>query len=144
MLAVTRTRRQWVTKHCSGFCATGTMMKKWGKRTTAKCPRCDLDEDATHVWKCRGSGANEIWMKAMDKFKKELVMAHTLPNLADVICNRLTALQYNTAPTVSVSNFLGLQKTIDDQNKSWMASDVPKRCWKAFRCLVGKKSSSDI
>jgi hypothetical protein len=62
----------WILRHRE-------MMKRWGKRTSAKCPRCDLDEDATHVWKCRGSGADEIWMKAMDKFKKELVMAHRRP-----------------------------------------------------------------
>jgi hypothetical protein len=38
MKAATRTRRQWVTKHGSGFCATGEMMQLWGKRATAKCP----------------------------------------------------------------------------------------------------------
>ena len=55
MKAVPRTRRQWVTKHVSGFCATSKMMHRWGKRQSSKCPRCEMEEDAGHVWKCRGS-----------------------------------------------------------------------------------------
>jgi hypothetical protein len=31
MNTVTRSRRQWVTKHVSGFCSTGKMMRQWGK-----------------------------------------------------------------------------------------------------------------
>ena len=147
MSAVTRTRRQWVTKHCSGFCATGKMMHRWGKRTSAKCPRCDLDKDAAHVWKCRGSGADDIRTKAMDKLKKELVTAHTLPNLAEVLRDRLTAWQSNSAPTVPFSNFLGLRTTIEDQDRvGWQAmlEGMPVFGWEEVqqRYLVWRKKRS--
>jgi hypothetical protein len=98
------------------------MMHRWKKRSSAKCPRCDSEEDKTHVWKCRGSGADEIWMKSMAKLRRELTEAHTLPNLVDIICDRLTAWRYDSNPTVPISNFLGLRKLIDDQDKvGWQA-----------------------
>jgi hypothetical protein len=80
----------------------------------------------------------------MDQFKKELVMAHTLPNLADVLCNRLSAWRYNVTPTVSVSNFLGLRQTIEDQERvGWQAmlAGIPVIGWAEVqqRYLVWRK-----
>jgi hypothetical protein len=123
MKAATRTRRQWVTKHGSGFCATGKMMKLWGKRATAKCPRCDQEEDATHVRKCTGNGADEVWMKSMERLKQEMIQASTLPNLIEVLCDQLTAWRNDVAPTVPISNvLLGLRATIAEQdNVGWQA-----------------------
>ena len=132
MKTVTRTRRQWVTKHVSGFCATGKMMRQWGKRTSAKCPRCDCNEDAQHVWKCRGSGTDEIWTTAMGKFKDELVKLHTHPNLGEVLCDRLTAWRHDLEPTVEVSHFLGLRTTIENQERvGWQAmlEGMPVQGW---------------
>jgi hypothetical protein len=65
MKAVPPNRQRWVTKHVSGFCATGKMMMRWNKRPSAVCPRCDDEEDARHVWVCQGAGANEVWEQSM-------------------------------------------------------------------------------
>jgi len=65
MVNAQRSRRQWVRKHGSGFCATGKMMFQWKKRDTAKCPQCEEDEDTLHVWKCRGEGVDQVWEKAI-------------------------------------------------------------------------------
>ena len=122
MSAVSRTRRQWVTKHISGFCATGKMMHRWGKRDSAKCPSCDHNEDAVHVWKCKGNRADEKWTQAMDNFKRDLVTACTHANVAEVLCDRLTSWRNNEAPTITLSNFLGLRATIEAQDKTgWQA-----------------------
>ena len=60
----------------------------------------------------------------MEKLKRELVKAYTLPNLA--LCDRLTAWINNSEPKVLVSNFLGLRATIEDQDKAgWQA--MPER-----------------
>jgi hypothetical protein len=97
-------------------------MQNWGKRATAKCPRCDLDEDATHVWKCRGNGADAVWTKSMERLKREMTQACTLPNLIEVLCDQLTAWRNDVEPTVPVSNFLGLRATIAEQDKvGWQA-----------------------
>jgi hypothetical protein len=123
MASVPRTRRHWVTKHVSGFCATGQMMKRWGKRTSAKCPRCDTDEDASHVWKCRGHGADDIWTKAMENLKVALVKACTHPNIVEVLIDRLTSWRYDLEPSsITVSNFLGLRATVECQDRiGWQA-----------------------
>ena len=122
MASVPRTRRHWVTKHVSGFCSTGKMMQRWGKRASAKCPRCDADEDAAHVWKCRGHGADDIWTKAMENLKVTLVKACTHPNIIEVLIDRLTAWRYDLEPSIPVSNFLGLRATIECQDRiGWQA-----------------------
>jgi hypothetical protein len=68
----------------------------------------------------------------MEKFKNELVRLHTLPNLADVLCDRLTAWRHDLEPTVEISNFLGLRTTVDKQDKvGWqtMLEGMPVKGW---------------
>ena len=117
MKEVNRTRRVWVTKHVSGFCASGKMMLRWKKRESAKCPRCDETEDAKHVWLCRGAGADEVWLAAIAKLRTWLVKKKTLPNLVDVLCDRLEAWRKNTLPSVSISTFLGMKDATFSQDK---------------------------
>jgi hypothetical protein len=58
----------------------------------------------------------------MERLKQEMTQACTLPNLIEVLCNRLTAWRNDVAPTVPVSNFLGLRATIAEQdNVGWQA-----------------------
>jgi hypothetical protein len=76
-----------------------------------------MDADASHVWKFRVSGSDEVWNRSMANFRLELVKAYTLPDLADVMCDRLTAWQNNAASTVQASHFLGLKATIDAQDR---------------------------
>ena len=113
---VGRTRRQWVVKHSSGFCATGKMMQRWKKQQTAKCPRCEEQvEDEIHVWLCKGDGVDEMWENSIRKLHLWMLKAKTLPNLAAVICDRLSAWQNNSSPIIQVSFFLGLRDTVKAQ-----------------------------
>jgi hypothetical protein len=68
----------------------------------------------------------------MGKFKDELVKLHTLPNLVEVLCNRLTAWRHDLEPTVKVSHFLGLWATIEHQERvGWQAmlEGMPVQSW---------------
>ena len=105
-----------MTKHGSGFCATGKRMFRWEKRDTAKCPRCEEDEDTLHVWKCRGEGVDQVWEKAIAGLNRWMVENKTFPNLADVICDRLSARHTGLNTSVQVSSFLGLRQTVNAQD----------------------------
>jgi hypothetical protein len=103
-----------------------------------------MDEDATHVWKCRGSGSDEVWDKAMANFKHELVKAFTLPDLAEVMCDRLTSWRNDVEPSTQASSFLGLRATIDAQDRvGWQAmlEGLPVHGWAEVqhRYLVWRK-----
>ena len=123
MKSAKRSRQHWVTKHTSGFCGTGKMMKLWKQRETAKCPRCsEENEDASHVWKCQGEGANEVWENSMEKLRIWLQKKKTQPNVAKLICDRLIAWRCDTAPGVHPSTYRGIRSALENQEKvGWQA-----------------------
>ena len=133
MSAVGRTRRQWVVKHASGFCATGKMLQRWKQQESAKCPRCEVSvEDARHVWLCKGEGVQTRWEQSIRKLRVWMTMQKTQPNLADVICDRLPAWRLDTEPTVKVLPFLGLCDTVKLQDDvGWQAflEGTPVKQW---------------
>ena len=126
-------RQRWITKQVSGFCGTGVMMKRWKKRPSAACPRCTSEiEDIDHVWKCQGEDANLVWDKSIADLRQWLSKEKTHANLADVICDRLSAWRYDRVPTVNGSQLAGLQTTIILQDSvDWRAffEGVPVKGW---------------
>ena len=117
MEEVGRPRRQWIVKHASGFCATGKMMKRWKQQSSSKCPRCDEEvEDALHVWRCTGEGVEVQWKDSIQKLHLWMLRSRSQPNLAAVICDRLSAWRSKSSPTVNVSYFLGLRETVQAQD----------------------------
>jgi len=56
MKKVPRARRFFITKHISGMCGVGKFMKRWREWEDDLCPRCGVQEDAPHVWLCKGLG----------------------------------------------------------------------------------------
>ncbi len=54
-------KRVFIMKHSAGMCGVGKFMSRWKQRESLACPRCLDLEDATHVWKCHGEGADNIW-----------------------------------------------------------------------------------
>ena len=123
MESVPLSRKRWVSKHASGFCAVGKMMLKWKKRETDECPRCGASEDVEHVIRCRGEGSDEIWENSISQLRVWMTTQKTLGSMADVICDRLSAWRLGTQPTVQTSTFRGLRKVVDDQDECG---------WKAF------------
>ena len=80
----------------------------------------------------------------MGKLKNELTKLHTLLNLTEVLCNRLTAWRHDAEPTVQVSHFLGLRTTIENQEKvGWQAmlEGMPVKGWEEVqqRYLIWRK-----
>jgi len=97
-------------------------MHQWKQRESAKCPRCDDEEDAKHVWVCQGEGVDAVWSCALQKLHRWMIEQKTLPNLADVICDRLSAWRSNSLPSVEVTGFLGLRGTVEAQDRvGWRA-----------------------
>ena len=88
--ALKSARRLWISKHCSGFFASGKMMTRWKFQQDPGCPRCPFPmEDAIHIIKCPSTEATTIWNKSMITLHKFLVARPTPSTLADVICDRL-------------------------------------------------------
>ena len=133
MSSAGRNRRQWIVKHSSGFWATGKMMKRWKQQSSSKCPRCAEEvEDARHVWKCNGDGVQSTWDISIRKLRSWMSAQKTQPNLADVVCDRLTAWRLGSNPTVSVLPFLGLSEAVQLQDRvGWQAflEGLPVRQW---------------
>lgn len=125
-------RQQWVTKHVSGFCGTGKMMHRWKKRESAKCPRCDQDEDAEHVWICQGSGANEVWDQSISNLREWLKEQKTNPILTEALCTGLSAWRY-TRPSDRDRMSAPIQGLMEDQDRiGWKAllEGTPMRGWR--------------
>ena len=83
-------------------------MHWWKQRELAQCPKCDEEEDAKHVWVCQGKVIDAVWSCALQKLHRWMIEQKTLPNLADVICDRLSAWKLNSLPSVEVTGFLPL------------------------------------
>ena len=64
-------------------------------------------EDIDCVWKCQGADANFVWDNAIWELRNWLRKEKTQANIADVICDRLSAWRYDRFPTVNVSNLGG-------------------------------------
>ena len=93
-------------------------MKRWKQQKSSKCPRCENEtEDELHVWQCQGEGVEGKWKESIQKLHLWLLRSRSQPNLAAVICDRLSAWRSNSAPTVPVSYFLGLRATVQAQDE---------------------------
>ena len=108
-------------------------MKRWDKHDTAQCPHCDHEvEDTSHVWKCRGKGADETWEKSIDELHSWLTSHDTESDLAAAICKGLRAWYNNEPLPTSQSTFPGLADAVDNQNKiGWQAllEGCPAKGW---------------
>ena len=84
----THTRQQWVSKFSSGWCATGKVMKIWGKRLTSSCPRCNAPvEDTDHVLLCQAEGAIKEWNTSTDTLEEWLDSSGACPDLSILVLN---------------------------------------------------------
>jgi hypothetical protein len=80
-----RSRRAFVTKHTCGMCGVGKFMKRWKEWEEDICPRCGEQEDAPHVWRCKGPGTAEIWNKSLQELETLLHQLDTDPTLTYII-----------------------------------------------------------
>jgi hypothetical protein len=89
MQQILMSRRIWISKQVSGFCATGNTMVRRKVRSMARCPRCEDDETPEHVMRCRGSDASVIWDRALRKLKCWLQENATHPEMSNAIIEHL-------------------------------------------------------
>ena len=91
-------RQQWISKFTSGWCATGKMMKIWGKRISSACPRCNTAiEDNNHILRCKAVGAVKVWDESKSKLNDYLDYTNTCPDLALLIINIIDNWKRGTA-----------------------------------------------
>jgi hypothetical protein len=80
--AVTRARRNWVTKNSSGFCSVGVMAKRMGLRPTDEYPRCREPETVKHVWTCKAEETTALWNKCMGELQQYMEELQTDPEIS--------------------------------------------------------------
>ena len=83
-------KRQFVSKHATGHCSVGVMMKKWGFRTDSRCPRCKTpDESVILVIVCRHPSASNTWNEQIANLKQWMRSQKTNSNIIDAIIRNL-------------------------------------------------------
>jgi hypothetical protein len=114
MKGIKQHRQQWITKHISGFCSVGRMAKRVGLRDTDKCPRCQQEETAEHVWTCQHVEVTHIWEERMEELKRILGQMLTPTPIISAVVDGLTGwrngvdVQYNSRTT---AGHLGIEQT---------------------------------
>lgn len=119
-----RSQRHNISKHATGHCAVGKMMKIRKQWDEDKCPRCGEPEDVTHMLKCKGQRASEVWEKSMKGLRIWLKHNSTCPAVGTAICSGLQSWRNtNATPTLPAgTTFPGLAQAFDNQNKiGWQA-----------------------
>jgi len=79
------TMQRFISKHLSGMCGMGKFLQIWKEQYTAQCPRCDMLEDAPHVWRCPSQSVREIWLAALNDLEKWMLEVHADPVIAKTI-----------------------------------------------------------
>jgi hypothetical protein len=115
MKQVPLSRQIWISKHVTGFCATGNNMLRRKVRTSAQCPRCTQDETPVHVWTCHGHDTNAIWDKSLKNLKSWLLENSTHPEMAKAIIEYLDSWRNDTTPTLYISQ-AWMRSVFDDQS----------------------------
>ena len=87
-------KRHFVSKHSTGHCGVGKMMKLWGFRTDDSCPRCKaVEESAPHVILCPHPAASKLWLEQVDSLKNWLKAQKTKGDIITAITRNLKKLR---------------------------------------------------
>jgi hypothetical protein len=99
-------KRLFISKQTVGMCGVGKFMKMWKQQDTDKCPRCEASEDAAHVLKCSGEGANDIWSKALQALDDWVTNNQTDPDIQEVIMTWLHKWRYSDESGITIHHTL--------------------------------------
>jgi hypothetical protein len=102
MKRVPQSRRQWVSKHSSGFCAVGKMQQRIGKQNHEHCPLCGETEDAAHVFSCQDPRALKHWQTGVTLLNSWMVDKETAPGLCAAITQNLCCWKQGCPPNYTV------------------------------------------
>ena len=96
-----------------------------------------------------GKGIDAVWEESIPKLGQWMIKQKMLPNLAAIICDRLSAWRNQSSPKVTVSPFLGLRGTVNAQDKAgWRGKvaqfKVGQKCSRGTLCgLTTKDQEKD-
>lgn len=110
------TRQHWVSKTISGFCATGTMMKRRRERDSDFCPRCGETENVQHIWQCKRD-TEDLWNRSMEDVRNWLSLNNTHPEMSRAIIDNLNQWRNGDTPVVG-THIPWLQELLSKQNES--------------------------
>ena len=131
---MTKARQHWLSKHNTGFCATGKMMQRRQQQRTAKCPRCEECEveDTEHVLKCQSTEAKEKWNEGMVVLYKYMLDDGTAFDIANAIRDSLQAWYSDEAAPNLETHSPTLQQAITNQKRiGWknLLEGLPAQGW---------------
>jgi hypothetical protein len=102
------------------------------ERETAKCPRCDYEEeDTTHVLLCKGTGTDEIWDKHITEVKNWMEQTDTNPTIQQAIWEGVNTWRQGE-PYPEKENTTGADNSAKRQTKiGWqnMMEGLPAKGW---------------
>ena len=87
-------KRHFISKHSTGHCGVGKMMKRWGFRTDDSCPRCkSSNESAPHVILCPHPSATKLWLEQVESLKTWMRAQKTKGDIITAIIRNLKKLR---------------------------------------------------
>jgi len=110
--SLTTTRQIWLTKFVSGFCATGSVMKKRELWDNQLCPICQSCKETTaHIITCTDERSTEQYNKSITKFFQHLERLHTDPTILHIFKSTLststpTSFKNNVPPNEMDAEFI--------------------------------------
>jgi hypothetical protein len=129
-----RHRRQWMTKHCSGFCSVGKMAHRIGLRNTDQCPRCDESETTKHVWRCNHPEANQLWEDSMVNLRAHLGGLQTPSTTISAIIEGLQGWRTGVEHNFNCNTMAGQAGTLQNQ-MGWkhLFEGRPHKIWRQMQ-----------
>jgi hypothetical protein len=129
-----RHRRQWMTKHSSGFCSVGKMAQRIGLRNTDQCPRCEQPETTEHVWRCRHPEADQLWEDSMVNLRAHLGGLQTPSSIINAILDGLQGWRNGVDHIFNGNTTAGQAGTLQNQ-MGWkhMFEGRPHKIWRQLQ-----------
>jgi hypothetical protein len=110
-------RQLWISKHASGHCAVGRMMKIRKHWEHSMCPRCLQDNETTeHVLLCQDPRASEHFELLAKKLDIDLVTMETAPEIRRTIIRKLTNWRRRRRLTAQITNKYGEKEASEHQD----------------------------
>ena len=89
--SITIRKQIWVTKYVSGFCATGSVMKKRKLWDNHLCPIChQCKETTSHIITCQDERSIKQYNTSITKFFNHLERVHTDPTILHIFKTTLS------------------------------------------------------
>ena len=135
--SITMCRQIWVTKYVSGFCATGSVMKKRKLWDDQLCPIChQCKETTSHIITCQDERSIKQYDTSITKFFHHLERVHTDPTILRIFKDTLST----SIPSTFISSIPPYET---DQEFQVAAKEQDEIGWiNVFKGHLSKKWSS--